>query len=188
MKQRIFVVSFLLLMYIVAYCQIGRGVIVGGKLAVYKTAEDTSGRIIIARADSNKATDAELLADSASNAFYIVDIIESCKNRFLVKISSSDTDSLPFSIDSVWIPKNNVGVGLAPKNIDGKPMIPLYYKPSFRSKLSMLPQGAAYSIAQVCDCKERWLKIRIRGTKNEIVGWLPPENQCVNMYSMCCGN
>ena len=59
---------------------------------------------------------------------------------------------------------------------------------TFRSKLSMLPQGAAYSIAQVCDCKERWLKIRIRGTKDEIVGWLPPENQCVNMYSMCCGN
>lgn len=188
MKQRIFVVSFLLLMHIVTYSQIGKGVIVGGKLAVYKTAEDTSGRIIIARADSNKATDAELLADSASNVFYVVDIIESCKNRFLVKISSSDTDSLPFSIDSVWIQKNNVGVGLAPKNIDGKPMIPLYNKPSFRSKLSMLPQGAAYSIAQVCDCKERWLKIRIRGTKDDIVGWLPPENQCVNMYSMCCGN
>lgn len=79
-------------------------------------------------------------------------------------------------------------LGLAPKNIDGKPMIPLYNKPSFRSKLSMLPKDAAYSIAQVCDCKERWLKIRIRGTKDDIVGWLPPENQCVNMYSMCCGN
>lgn len=63
--------SFLLLMHIVAYCQIGRGVIVGGKLAVYKTAKDTSGRIIIARADSNKAIDAELLADSASNGFML---------------------------------------------------------------------------------------------------------------------
>lgn len=56
-----------------AYCQINQGVLIGNQLSTYKTSEDSCSNVIISRKDINN--DTELLVDSASNAFYIVDII-----------------------------------------------------------------------------------------------------------------
>ena len=135
-----------------AYCQINQGVLIGNQLSTYKTSEDSCSNVIISRKDINN--DTELLVDSASNAFYIVDIIGSSNNRFLVNIMSSDTDSQPLSMDSVWISKSNVGVGLTTTRINNEPKIPLY------------------------NCNKG----------KEMIGWIAPENQCINMYSMCSGN
>lgn len=66
--------------------------------------------------------------------------------------------------------------------------IPLYNKPSYNSNHSVLPKDAAYNIARILECQGKWLKIRLCGKENEIIGWLAPEDQCINMYSMCCGN
>lgn len=169
-----------------AYCQINQGVLIGNQLAIYKTSEDSCSNVIISRKDINN--DTELLVDSASNAFYIVDIIGSSNNRFLVNIMSSDTDSLPFSVDSVWIPKSNVGVGLTTTKISNEPKIPLYNKPSYSSSYSILPTDAAYNIAQVLECDGKWMKIRFCNKGKEIIGWIASENQCINMNSMCSGN
>ena len=171
-----------------AYCQINQGVIIGTQLAIYKTAEDSCRTIITTKEGIANDINTELLADSASNAFYIVDIISSYNNRFLVNIMSSDMDSMPFSMDSVWISNENVGIGLTPTKINGESKIPLYNKPSNNSNYSLLPKDAAYNIAQILECQGKWQKVRLRNKENDIIGWLAPENQCVNMYSMCCGN
>lgn len=186
MKYRLIIISFSLITHIMAYCQINQGVLIGNQLSTYKTSEDSCSNVIISRKDINN--DTELLVDSASNAFYIVDIIGSSNNRFLVNIMSSDTDSQPLSMDSVWISKSNVGVGLTTTRINNEPKIPLYNKPSYSSSYSILPTDAAYNIVQVLECDGKWLKIRFCNKGKEMIGWIAPENQCINMYSMCSGN
>ena len=169
-----------------AYCQINQGVLIGNQLSTYKTSEDSCSNVIISRKDINN--DTELLVDSVSNAFYLAEIIGSSNNRFLVNIMSSDMDSQPFSMDSVWISKSNVGVGLTTTKISNEPKIPLYNKPSYSSSYIILPTDAAYNIAQVLECDGKWLKIRFCNKGKEMIGWIAPENQCINMNSMCSGN
>ena len=187
MKQYLIIILFFIISQFAAYGQNCQGVIIGNQLSFFKNSEDCFGATVISLQNITNEENF-LLRDSTSNAYLIADIIKYSNDRFLVNIMSSDTDAFPFEMDSIWISTKNVGIGITTSNVNGKPGIPLYARPSYDSKHAMLPNDAAYIITEVSEFKERWLKIRYNDKDNVLTGWLAPENQCINMYSMCCGN
>lgn len=38
---------------------------------------------------------------------------------------------------------------------------------------------------EVVDCKNGWLKVQFKNQWIDISGWLPPESQCANPYTVC---
>lgn len=187
MKQNLIIIIFFLISQLTAYSQNCQCVIIGNQLSYFRSSKDSISTTIINL--QNIANEENLLLrDSISNAYLIADIIKHSNDRFLVNIMSSDTDAFPFEMDSIWICTKNVGIGITTSNVKGKSGIPLYNKPSYDSEHVMLPVDAAYNITRVFETNERWLKIQFNDKDNVWEGWLAPENQCVNMYSMYCGN
>lgn len=128
-----------------------------------------------------------LVVDSLSDAYYIAEIIGSNKDCFLVNYMPSDVESTLSSKDSVWISKRNAGIGIKGTIYNGKNQIPLYGEPDYDATRGFYVTNSVIQLVQVLDYKDRWLKICVNDNDCVIIGWLAPENQCVNMYTMCTG-
>jgi hypothetical protein len=78
-----------------------------------------------------------------------------------------------------WIPINN-HLGIFSSTYDS---LTIYKKPN-KSRILMKDEYNA-NMYEVVDFQGRWLKIRIRKKGKVYEGWIPPEEQCNNVYSTC---
>ena len=128
-----------------------------------------------------------LVVDSVTGAYLIAEVISSNKDCFLVNLMPSDEKSSLISKDSVWVSKANISIGLRGPNHNGMSKIPLYNRPDYSTMHGFYVINTASTLAHVLECKNGWCKIRLNCSGVIVVGWLAPENQCTNMYTMCMG-
>ena len=82
-----------------------------------------------------------------------------------------------------WIyQKNKLGIYSAAY---GDMYCSLYEKPSNRAKVIITEKEYNPNVYQVLDFEGKWLKIKAKINGKKYVGWIPPEEQCCNVYSTC---
>jgi hypothetical protein len=142
--------------------------------------------VLFDRAKSSIAT--QFIDNTNTDVYYEVEIISKKNDRFQIKLNPINYDSITVDINIFWwIETKNIGVGL--RNCE-RSKIPIYDKPKKEStKKDVYVYAAESVIANITDIKENWLKISFETfDKKKITGWLSPNNQCFNLFTMCCGS
>lgn len=80
-----------------------------------------------------------------------------------------------------WIEKRLLGIYPG----DYSKPVKLYSKPDKSSKVNISIMYSQYSPLEVIDCKNGWLLVELIREDNTYSGWLPPDNQCANPYTVC---
>ena len=115
------------------------------------------------------------------DSFFQIEIIKGYKDKFFVNINCINCET---SIDSCWINKKNAGIGLRNKTIN---FIPIYNEPEYDSKIKIVNIPIESILARLVDIKDLWVKITFEFKNKKFIGWLAPENQCINLFTMCLG-
>lgn len=182
--KKLFIVSVMLSIYTIAFCQNCQCVIVGENNK-FKYAFD--GCCTNDKNNASLQKNSSLVIDSITGAYLIAEIISNNNDCFLVNFMPSDEESSLVSKDSVWVAKSNIAIGLRGHDYKGMSKIPLYNYPDYNAMHGLYVVNTAYLLAQVTEYKDRWLKICLENNGTVVIGWLAPENQCTNMYTMCMG-
>lgn len=184
--KKVFIISTLLLCYKVALCQNCYSIICSENNTITFSLNKCSDKRLNSPSiqTNNDWKFQPLATDSTNNAYLIAELLDSDQDCFLVNFWPSDIESGLCSRDSVWILKDNIGIGLRRTGNNG---IPLYNCPSYKAMHSYYDINTSSELAKVIEFKNGWLKIRFNYDRSVIVGWLAPENQCLNMYTMCMG-
>jgi hypothetical protein len=140
------------------------GFLVGDTICIYKNYRDNEPIYYI----NNPIND----------SFFQIEIIKGYKDKFFVNINCET------SIDSCWINKKNAGIGLRNKTIN---FIPIYNEPEYDSKIKIVNIPIESILARLVDIKDLWVKITFEFKNKKFIGWLAPENQCINLFTMCLG-
>jgi hypothetical protein len=124
----------------------------------------------------------EMYDNTNSDIFFQTHIIRAKNNCFYVSIEPiNDTTR---HILHGWAQVGSIGVGLYNRQ---REEIPLYEKPTYISNINIVKVQVESVIATVKHCKGKWLEIEFNIGDQRIRGWLAPENQCADLYTMCCG-
>lgn len=122
-----------------------------------------------------------IFIDNSNNDFFRVALIKKRYKRYFVRITNlSITDSYACY---GWL--NHLSVGITFKSNE----IALYERcnKSSNSRELIVPLGT--TIANVLNFRDNgWMKISFDLYDSHFIGWLPPEFQCDNYFTMCCGN
>lgn len=143
------------------------GFLVGDTICIYKNYKDSKPIYYI--------------YNSITDSFFQIEIIKEYKEKFFVNVNCINCKTY---IDSCWINKKNAGIGLRNKTIN---FVPLYNKPDYNSKFKILNVPTESILAKIVDIKDHWVKISFEFKNKKFIGWLAPENQCSNLYTMCLG-
>ena len=81
-----------------------------------------------------------------------------------------------------WIYKNNhIGIYSSTYNRN----FILYKIPYNEKEIIAIDKKYNPNIYEVIDFEGKWLKIKAKINGKKYVGWIPPEEQCCNVYSTC---
>jgi hypothetical protein len=117
------------------------------------------------------------------NGYYEVTILKKRHGRFLVL---SNPINVKFHQQQKgWVNVGVVGIGLTNK-ILGE--VPIYCLPNKRTNPQIIKIITESIIAKILNTKQNWMKISFESNGQIITGWLAPENQCNNLFTMCIGN
>ena len=119
--------------------------------------------------------------NSLLDNYYETQIISKKNNRFFVQVNCVNCNN---SIISGWLDIKYVGVGLRNKSYNS---IPLYSLPNYKSKRIVVKVHIESIIAIIIDKNGKWLKVYFDNNRKKIIGWLAPDNQCYNLFTMCTG-
>lgn len=122
----------------------------------------------------------EILKRADSDDYFEAEIIQKKDKRFYIKTMDMYTDTVFLG----WVDKRYVGVGLRNKSVHS---IPIYEFPRFNSKKTIIKINIMSVTAEVLNINGNWLKICFNKNGKKIIGWLAPDNQCYNLYTMCSG-
>ena len=120
--------------------------------------------------------------NSLSDSYYETQIIRKKSNRYFVKVNCVNCNN---SIFAGWVDMKYVGVGLRNKSSDS---IPLYSLPNYKSKKIVVKVHVESIIAVIIDKNGKWLKVYFDNNREKVIGWLAPDNQCYNLFTMCTGD
>ena len=139
---------------------------------------DFSGEIQVL--DKPKGEVIKMLKNNMNEEEFIMfDLLEKKDNMFYVLAYSSLNNTL---ITKGWIYKNNhLGIYSSTYSRD----FILYKIPHNKREIVVIDKEYNPNMYVVIDFDGKWLKIKtiIKGEKYE--GWIPPDEQCSNVYSTC---
>lgn len=117
--------------------------------------------------------------DSIKEEFVVFGLLDKNDSMFYVVAHSSLMEKI---ITTGWIQKKSY-LRIFSSVYVGKTV--LYKSPDRSSEVLVKVEYSAdsYEVTDFCD---RWLKIRVKEKGKFIEGWMPPEEQCCNVYSTCC--
>lgn len=145
----------------------------------------TNSPINIYESDCSKTPFAVINQDSIIENYYSVEILNSAKQRHLVRIMSAYSSSK--ALIEGWVEKRICNVWLWPAGPDYT-TINIYEEPD-QSSHYIKVDLAEYSnlAASVLISKERWYYVSITIGELSLSGWT--KNVCPNIYGSCeCGN
>lgn len=111
--------------------------------------------------------------------FIMFDLSEKNDSMFYITAYSSLDNTL---ITKGWIYKNNhIGIYSSTYNRNF-----ILYKIPYNEK-EIIAIDTAYNpnMYEVIDFEGKWLKIKAKINNTDYEGWIPPEEQCSNVYSTC---
>lgn len=117
--------------------------------------------------------------DSIKEEFVVFGLLDKNDSMFYVVALSSLMEKI---ITTGWIQKKSY-LRIFSSVYVGKTV--LYKSPDRSSEVLVEMEYSAdsYEVTDFCD---KWLKIRVKEKGKFIEGWMPPEEQCPNVYSTCC--
>lgn len=128
-----------------------------------------------------------VIKDTLEDNFFETQILKKKDNRFEVKISSVYDVNL--KINKGWIKQGDLSVGFRSSNQNRT--IPIYNNPNINSHFFYLssPESVIGIISDIMFVKnnQTWLKVSFILNGKKKSGWLSPENQCYNLFTMCTG-
>lgn len=111
--------------------------------------------------------------------FIMFDLLEKNDSMFYITAYSSLDNTL---ITKGWIYKNNhIGIYSSTYNRN----FILYKIPYNEKEIIAIDKKYNPNIYEVIDFEGKWLKIKAKINGKKYVGWIPPEEQCCNVYSTC---
>ena len=138
------------------------------------------GNSITIYKSSNGKQIKRILAKPNSDDFYQSDVLFKRDNRFYLKANSIYNDKLVFG----WVDCKDVKVGLRSTSNDS---IPIYTVPKYAAGKRVVHIHIESVIAEVIAIDKNWLKVCFMNKGKKVIGWLAPENQCCDLYTMCSG-
>lgn len=117
--------------------------------------------------------------DSIREDYILFGLIDKSDNMFFVTAYSSLSNSI---LAKGWIKKNS-HLGIFSSMYQGNMF--LYEKPDENSIVKNVIEHYSPDMYEVLDFRGKWLKITAKGKGKSIEGWMPPEEQCCNVYSTC---
>lgn len=118
--------------------------------------------------------------DVENESIYTVQIIGSTDKSFHVSVFNYEYDF----IGKGFIEKAHVCVYSMPYHKSNR--IILYSSDSTESKIVCDIENE-YKKIFVLDARNSWIKAKVITHNNFYIGWLPPDNQCGDIYTSCCG-
>ncbi len=122
-----------------------------------------------------------LSIDNSNNDFFQISLIKKSHKRYFVRIEKmSEKDSYAWY---GWLSRSSVGITFKSQEIS------LYKrcKKSSNTRKLTIPLGTTN--AYVLNYKDNgWMKISFYLNGSHLTGWLPPEFQCSNYFTSCCGD
>lgn len=117
--------------------------------------------------------------DSIKEEFVEFGLLDKNDSMFYIVARSSLTEEI---ITTGWIQKKSY-LRIFSSVYVGKTV--LYKSPDRSSKILAEVEYGVDSY-EVIDFYDNWLKVRVKEKGKFIEGWMPPEEQCPNVYSTCC--
>ncbi len=107
------------------------------------------------------------------------DLLEKNDSMFYITAYSSLDNTL---ITKGWIYKNNhIGIYSSTYNRN----FILYKIPYNEKEIIAIDKKYNPNMYEVIDFEGKWLKIKAKINGKKYEGWIPPEEQCCNVYSTC---
>ena len=116
--------------------------------------------------------------DSRKWDFYEFDILEKKDSMIKVLAINTRTDNTMVG----WIRITDAGIYTRTYS---KNTYPLYFKPSYKSKIAVIFYDEDGTLVQVTDIQNGWLKVKVYYRKKLYEYWLPPKYQCQNTFNSC---
>lgn len=113
--------------------------------------------------------------------YYELELIKKDKNRFYANINCvlcSGKNKVS------WVDIKYAEIGLRSSNNNSINIYPKPHSKYFKNTIKIHTESV---IANVLDFKDNWLKVSFYWNGKTTIGWLAPENQCENFYTMCTG-
>lgn len=139
---------------------------------------DFSGKVQIF--DKPKGTVIKTLKNNINEEDFIMfDLLEKNDSMFYITAYSSLDNTF---ITKGWIYKNNhIGIYSSTYNRN----FILYKMPYNEKEIIAIDKEYNPNMYEVIDFESRWLKIKAKINGKKYKGWIPPEEQCSNVYSTC---
>lgn len=117
--------------------------------------------------------------DSIQEEYVLFDLIDKNDSMFFVEAYSSLSNNMT---TKGWIKKSS-HLGIFSSVYQGSMV--LYKEPDKKSLAIKNDKQYCPDMYEVVDFKDNWLKIIVKDNGRSIEGWMPPEEQCCNVYSTC---
>lgn len=117
--------------------------------------------------------------DSIREEFVIFGLLDKIDSMFYIVAYSSLTEEI---ITKGWIQKKS-HLGIFSSVYQGNMV--LHKCPDRSSEVLVEVEEYSPDSYEVTDFCDNWLKIQVKENGKSIEGWIPPEEQCCNVYSTC---
>ena len=132
--------------------------------------------------------------DNATFGYYVECNILKIKNKracIEMNIVGISPENI-FKLNKCWVSIENLGICYKIDKLkcqfpDNNCII-LYGAPSEESKIIRLNIAPSVFIAHIINTHNLWFKVNVAINDSRAVGWLSPNNQCVEIFNRCMGN
>ena len=118
--------------------------------------------------------------DSTNENFVIIKILDTQKDYFKVSMKLAFTNADKMG----WIKKENY-IGTYARNYSDGTILKLYSQPDKNSKIESIINEWIPDLYIIVDCKDDWVKVKLKYKNKTYTGWLENEMQCANPYTTC---
>lgn len=168
--------------------------LIGDSVRLFKTSNGNAAICTLHRIFPNTDLPPNILGDSFAEYEYYYELhIHRIENdRALASIAIVGNSPQDLNIKECWVKTINIGISIAPNAFyteeNGCYNVRIYDKPNKNSNYMQLCLEPNTYIAVVTDIHNLWFKIVCIINNQYIVGWIPPEAQCADIFSLCMGN
>ena len=168
--------------------------LIGDTIKIYEHCNSTQPEFTLLHSNE-KGKDLPPIVFGESNSnyeFYCeTKILKKIQSRVFVSINFIGTSPFNQDINEKWISIENIGIAFARDhsvpNCDKWMNIRLYHSPDRNSEFQQICLEVGTYIASVIDIHGAWLKVRCLIENDLFEGWIPKEQQCAEIFSLCMG-